>query len=82
MASNRNRRPRPMSVGPWHVLPTTREIKHRWARYYIDLDRIKTEAQALAMLDHISHKTYFDGGDVDSLAKLFAHLGLLRGRAA
>lgn len=72
-----------LRVGPWQVL-SDREIKHtRVSWYRIDGRRIKTEDDARNMLQHVACKAQiFNGFDVDSLAEVFARLGILRGRAA
>jgi hypothetical protein len=67
-------------VGPWRISPATREITHDRVRWYgIDLDRIKTESDALSTIVHIARKRgVFCDADVGALTDLFDRLGYLK----
>jgi hypothetical protein len=71
------------AVGHWRIAPKTREIAHARVDWYaIDLDRVRSESDALAMVVHISRKRgVFDDADVGALAHLFRSSRLPEGRS-
>jgi hypothetical protein len=76
----KTQRTRPtMRVGPWRVDARRRVVTHAdYAFYEVDLDRIRSEADALEWLTHVGrHRLLFDHSDVGALSELFDALGLI-----